>query len=333
MNLSYLAMMLSIDLLVLEATGPLGVAATTELAEAARLTHLGDGAAGIDVRVVGGETGTVALRGGLAVAATPLADAGAARPWVVVPGIGAAGPAEMERRLASTDVHRAADWLAAAVAGGSAVAASCTGTFVAGLAGALDGRLVTTTWWLAGFFGRRFPACRVDADRMTVRDGPVLTAGSALGHVDLLLELIGDELGERVAGAVAARAAASRRPSQAPFRRTAGYPDLDPGLAEVERYVLDRLDRPVRLAELAAAVHLSARTLDRRMQAATGLSPMRFVQRIRVEAALDLLRDRSLSMAQIAAAVGVADAAALHHLIRRATGQPPQAFRPGAARS
>jgi transcriptional regulator GlxA family with amidase domain len=50
-----------------------------------------------------------------------------------------------------------------------------------------------------------------------------------------------------------------------------------------------------------------------------------------VEAALDLLRDRALTMAQIAAAVGVADAAALHHLIRRATGQPPQAFRSGPA--
>lgn len=130
---------------------------------------------------------------------------------------------------------------------------------------------------------------------MTVRDGSVLTAGAVLGHVDLLLARISAELGKEVADAVVARVSASVRSSQAPFRRAEVYRDLDLDLAIVERYVLERLDRPVRLAELAAAAHVSPRTLTRRVHATTGMSPMRFVQRIRVEAALDMLRDRTPS--------------------------------------
>lgn len=322
--------MLAIDLLVLPGSGPVGVATTVDLAEALTRSRT-DGSRSVDLRVVGGDGGAVALRGGMSIPAIPLAETGSARPWVVIPGIGVSGATEVERRLNDHEVRAAAKWVASGARGGSRIAASCTGTFLAAEAGVLSDRTVTTTWWLAGVFAARYPRCRVDADRMLVRDGPVLTAGAALGHVDLLLALIEEEFGSTTAHAVSSRIAVAPRISQTPFRRSTVYRELDPDLVTVERYVLDHLDQPIRLAELAAAARLSSRTLTRRVQGATGLSPIQFVQRIRVETALDLLRDPHRSVTEVAHAVGLADASTLHRLLRRTTGQPPGWFRNGAA--
>ncbi|WP_084495290.1 GlxA family transcriptional regulator [Nocardia shimofusensis] len=323
--------MLEIDLLVVPGSGPVGVAATVDLAEAITRSHTGAHAS-VDVRVVGGDIGTIALRGGMSIPAIPLSDTGPARPWVVVPGIGESGATEVERRMNDPELRAAAAWLAAGSEGGSRVAASCTGTFLAAEAGVLHERTVTTTWWLAGLFAARYPRCRVDADRMLIRDGPALTAGAALGHVDLLLAIIEDEFGPAIAGIVSSRIAVAPRISQTPFRRSAVYRDLDPDLVTVERYVLDHLDQPIRLDELAAAAHMSSRTLARRVHAATGLSPIRFAQRIKVESALDLLRDPHRSVTEVAHAVGLADATTLNRLLRRTTGQPPGRFRTATAR-
>lgn len=323
--------MLEIDLLVVPGSGPVGVAATVDLSEAMARSRTGGGAP-VDLRVVGGEDGTVTLRGGMSIPAVPLSEAGPARPWVVIPGIGESGATEIERRLNEREMLSAAEWVGLRAGEGSRVAASCTGTFVAAEAGVLHERAVTATWWLAGLFAARYPRCRVDADRMVVRDGPVITAGAALGHVDLLLAIVEEEFGATTAHAVSSRIAVAPRISQTPFRRSTVYRDLDPDLVAVEHYVLDHLDQPIRLEQLAAAAHMSSRTLARRVHAATGLSPIRFVQRVKVESALDLLRDPHRSVTEVAHAIGLADASTLNRLLRRTTGQPPGRFRAVADR-
>ncbi|WP_016888833.1 GlxA family transcriptional regulator [Mycobacteroides abscessus] len=317
--------MLQIDLLVVAGSSPVGVATTLDMVEGLAASHLSPSEAQVDLRVVGGEEGHVVLRGGLVTPAVPLIEAGAPAPWVVVPGIGAAKPAELEDRLGDDDVQAAASWLGRART--SRVAASCTGTFMAAEAELLSGRFVTTTWWLSGLFARRYPTCHLDADRMLVRDGPVVTAGAALGHVDLLLAIVSDVFGPAAAQAASARSAASPRSSQAPFRSSAFYREVDPELAAIERYAIENMSRRVGLGELADAAKLSPRTLTRRVQAATGLSPLQFVQRIKVEAALYLLADPQRSVSEVARNVGLSDASTLNRLIRRTTGNSPSTFR------
>jgi transcriptional regulator GlxA family with amidase domain len=101
----------------------------------------------------------------------------------------------------------------------------------------------------------------------------------------------------------------------------------DPAVAAIESHVAARIDRPVRLADLACAAHLSPRTLARRVRQATGLSPMELVQRIRLDVALQLLQHSDATIADIANRVGFSDAASLHRLVKQATGQAPGAFR------
>jgi transcriptional regulator GlxA family with amidase domain len=281
----------------------------------------------IDLRFVGAhDDPTVPLRHGVSVDAVPL-DGLRPRTWAVVAGLGAAEPGQLDPRLARSDVQRAAAWLHDARARGTRLAASCTGVFVLGAAGALDDRRCTTTWWLTGVLARRHPRAVVDPDGLVVSDGPVTTAGAQLAAVDLALEIVAESCGPDLAEAVASRLAVARRHSQAPFRRSEAYSDVDPTVAAAEAFILANLDRSLRLDEIAAATHVSPRTLARRVEEAVGVSPMRFVRSIRVQTALGLLGRGGSNLSTIAERVGAADAASLGRMIRQVTGQPPSAFR------
>jgi transcriptional regulator GlxA family with amidase domain len=324
-----LASMIGLDLVVLEGAGPASVGVTIDVVDAAnRIADASpDGRARpIDLRIVTVRDRTVPLRGGLSIDAVGI-ERLRPRAWAVVAGLGAAGPTDLDARLAQPDVRYAASWLRDARAAGTRVAASCTGVFVVGAAGALDDRRCTTTWWLTGVLARRHPRALVEPDELVVSDGPVITAGAQFAAADLTLEIVAQSCGVGLADAVASRLAIARGHSQAPFRRSEVYSVVDPTVAAAESFILANLDRPLRLAEIAAATHVSSRTLARRIEEAVGVSPIRFVRSIRVETALRLLRHGGSSLATIAERVGAADAAALSRMIRQATGQPPSAFR------
>lgn len=89
----------------------------------------------------------------------------------------------------------------------------------------------------------------------------------------------------------------------------------------------DRLKRTITLDDAARALHMSTRTLARRIHAATGLSPRRLIQKIRLGGVLNLIEHTRLPLALVAESVGLSDAAVLHRLVVRHTGQSPGRFR------
>jgi transcriptional regulator GlxA family with amidase domain len=309
------------DILALRGSSLGGLAATGDALEAAN--RLGAEPA-FSWRVVSGSR-TASLRQGVTVAAEPFATARPAR-WIVVLGIGSAGPEEVEARLGQPDVAAAARWLRHAAANGSRIASACTGAFLLSEAGVLDGRRCTTSWWLQGLLARRTPAARVDADAMVAADDPVWTAGPAYAHLDLMLALLAEAASPEIAQSVGRRLSADRRLSQGAYIEPGGMgvSDLVSGL---EAAVSARLSQRIRVEDLAAATGVSPRTLGRRVQAETGLSPMRFVQKVRLEAALRLIRAGRLPLTRVAERVGLADAATLHRLVVRHTRRAPGSFR------
>ena len=98
-------------------------------------------------------------------------------------------------------------------------------------------------------------------------------------------------------------------------------------MAALEAFVAKNLKGTITLDEVASTLSLSARTLSRRVRAATGLSPRRFIQKIRLSSALHLIEQTRLPLDQVAERVGLADAAVLHRLVVRHTGQSPGRFR------
>jgi len=109
---------------------------------------------------------------------------------VVVPAIGYKMPAPLEAALARSDVQDATQVLRDYARRDVTMSAACIGTFVMAESGLLNGHTATTTWWLAPLFRRRYPEVALEDSSMIVSSGPFVTAGAALGHMDLALWLI-----------------------------------------------------------------------------------------------------------------------------------------------
>jgi transcriptional regulator GlxA family with amidase domain len=248
---------------------------------------------------------------------------------VVVPALGTLTPSDTEQALASGDGRAVVRALATIDPGRVRLAAACTGVFPLAETGLLNGRRVTTSWFLGTTFRKRYPTVEVDLDSMVVSDGPFLTAGAAFAHIDLALALVrraSPDLADRVARLLLI----DERPSQAAYVAY-GHLDHDDELVrEFERYVRRHLDEPADVASAAAAIGTSRRTLERRIRDSLGMSPLELVQRLRLERARFLRRTTELSTEDIALRIGYANADTLRALERRWSSTTRRA--PGTAR-
>lgn len=209
---------------------------------------------------------------------------------------------------------------------GVALAGACSGTFFLAEAGVLAGRDATTSWWLAPAFRARYPTVRLDESEALVVSGGVTTAGAALAHLDLALSLV-RQVSPTLSDVVADYLAVGDRPRQGDVMRSSLLPITDPVLSAFDRAVRDGLTDPLDLGQIARRIGVSQRTLQRLTSSVIGMTPVRYIQQVRLERAVNLLRTTDLSLAAIAHAVGYQDATTLGTLIRRRRGTTPTQLR------
>jgi len=250
----------------------------------------------------------------------PLAPLPRVRPDVVlVPALGAKTPEALDATLARGDVGEVGEVLRAWAAAGAQVAAACTATFVLGEAGILDRRHATTTWWLAPYFRQRFPLVKLDDAQMIVDSRGVVTAGTAMAHLDLALWLVRRQ-SPSLARTVARHLVYDARPSQAAYVMPDHLAHADPLVERFEQWARRHL-ADFSLPAAARGVGASERTLERRLRAVLGRSPLSFVRDLRVERAVHRLQTTQDSIDEIAAAVGYEDGVTLRTLLRKKTGR------------
>lgn len=303
-------------MLVLDHVFDLGLAAVLDAFQTANELN---GMAGLtptrfDVRVVGVRR-SVRTAQGFRVPVRHYAG-GRAPDCVVVPAIGYKLPGPLEAALARPDVADAAALLRLWSRRGATVTAACIGTFVLAESGLLNGLQATTTWWLAPLFRQRYPDVDVDESKMIVKSGRVVTAGAALSHMDLALWLIRG-VSPELASLTAKYLIVDSRPSQSAYALSDHLIHADPLVQRFERWARTRLADGFSLDDAARAVGASKRTLARRMQAVLGRSPLSYVQSLRVERAVHLLRTGDATVDEVAAQVGYADGATLRVLLRK----------------
>lgn len=250
--------------------------------------------------------------------------------WVVVPALNTKMPESLVRSLDRADVLQAKAQLLAWHRGGAHIAASCIGTFLLAETGLLDGHNATTTWWLGSLFRHRYPQVRLDKSRMLVSSGNLVTAGAAMGHLDLALWLI-RKASPELALLVARYLLADIRSSQAQYIIPDHVAHVDPLVARFEKWARTQLTTGFSLQGAAKALATSPRSLQRRTEAVLGKSPMAYFQDLRVEYAQQLLRGGELDINAIAAAVGYVDGATLRSLMRRRLGRGVRELRAGYA--
>lgn len=239
--------------------------------------------------------------------------------WAILPALNTKLPEQLLASLQRSDLIEARMQLLAWHGAGTRIAAACIGTFQLAETGLLNGRDATTTWWLGPLFRQRYPEVRLDESRMLVPAGDVVTAGAAIGHLDLALWLIGQASPE-LAAIVARYLLADLRSSQAQYIIPDHLARADPLIDRFERWARGRLAAGFSLQAAAQALGTSPRTLQRRAEAVLGKSPLAYFQDLRVEHAQRLLRG-GLDLDSIAVEVGYADGATLRRLVRRRLGR------------
>ncbi|MEU3605102.1 helix-turn-helix domain-containing protein [Streptomyces sp. NPDC035033] len=217
----------------------------------------------------------------------------------------------------------------AAHAAGARVASLCTGAFVLGAAGLLDGRRATTHWAHAGELARRHPAATVDPDVLYVDEGDVLTSAGKAAAMDLCLHLVRLDHGSADANKIARRLVVPphRDGGQAQFIST---PLPAPGhhpLADLFPWALERLDRPLTVEDMARRARMSSRHLARHFKHLTGTTPLHWLHTQRVRRAQELLETTDATVDAIAAATGMGTATTLRRHFHRSVGVPPDAYR------
>lgn len=212
---------------------------------------------------------------------------------------------------------------------GARVASLCTGAFVLAAAGLLDGRRATTHWAHTRALAARYPQVTVDPDVLYVDNGSVLTSAGKAAAMDLCLHLVRLDHGSSIANTLARRLVVPphRDGGQAQFVTT---PVPAPGnhpLAELFPWVIERLDHPLTVEDLARQARMSSRNLGRHFRSVTGTTPLQWLVTQRIRHAQELLETTDDSVDTIAAATGMGTATTLRRHFNRTVGVPPDTYR------
>jgi transcriptional regulator GlxA family with amidase domain len=246
--------------------------------------------------------------------------------WII-PGLGLDKISAIETRVRREDVRVAINAIRLHVKNEGNVAAACSSVFLLREAALLDGKRVTTSWWLAPELKRSTPKCIVNADRMVCVDGQLTTAGAAFAQTDLMLHLIRVLCGNALADAVSKILLVDGRQAQAPFLVPEAFSNGDDLIGRLAVYIEDALPHLPKVGDLAKEFFMTERTLARRIQKATGQSTLALMQSVKQRRARTLLESSRLTVEQIAAVVGYQDATALRRLMQKFAGANPSKFR------
>ena len=209
------------------------------------------------------------------------------------------------------------------------VASVCVGAFILAAAGLLDGRRATTHWMYAPELQRRHPKIQVDGDRIFTRDDRIWTSAGITAGIDLALSLIEEDLGKTVARTVARQLVVYHRRAGGQMQFSSMLrldPDSD-RMRRVMSFMRENLERSLTLERLADVANLSVRQFGRSFFKATGTTPAKLVERLRVESAKPRIEEGHESLDTIARSVGFADTDRMRHACLRVLGQTPRALR------
>jgi len=275
-----------------------------------------------DVRIVSSNRKPIVYANGVTI--TPTATIQKCKPdIIIVPSL----DEQIEDGLKQNAVYIA--WLRKRFQDGTHVSSLCTGAFVLGAAGILDGKQATTHWYFADQFKKRFPLARLREDQVIVDEGNVVTCGAATSFLNLIIYLVGKYFGHELA------VHASKiflidmdRPSQLPYRIfSPAIAHNDAAIARCQDFISHYLKTNLQLEALAKQAGMSPRNFSRRFKAATGNSVTGYIQKLRIEASKRLFEDSDRSAAEVTELVGYNDERSFRRLFKHHTGLSPRNYR------
>ncbi|ERK08973.1 MAG: GlxA family transcriptional regulator [Pantoea sp.] len=211
------------------------------------------------------------------------------------------------------------------------VAGICTGAFVLAQAGLLSERRATTHWAYAQSLKTLHPTIRTEDDLIYIIDHQIWTSAGMTAGLDMVLAMVEKDHGSEVARSIAQRMVMNQRRSggQRQHSELLALSPRSDRLQTAIEYIRSNLTKSLSVEQLADAVHLSSRQLNRLFLAETGKSPARVIERLRLEAARLLIEQTRLSLDVVARDSGFRDRRHMRDVFMRGYGIPPQALRTG----
>jgi len=221
------------------------------------------------------------------------------------------------------------DALRQAAARGATLLSLCSGAFLLGAAGLLDGRRCTTHWRHVDDLAAHHPEALIDPDVLFVDDGTIITSAGTAAGIDACLHLVRRELGGVVATRIARRMVVppQRDGGQRQFVDSPVPECVADSLQPLLVWMVEQLDQDHTVNTLARRAKLSPRTFARRFQTETGTTPQRWLATQRVLAARTLLEQSALGIDEVARRCGFGSAALLRHHFHRTIGVAPNDYR------
>lgn len=212
---------------------------------------------------------------------------------------------------------------------GTKICSVGTGSYLLAEAGLLDGRPATTHWHYFERFQQRYPAVTLKSRHLITQSGSIYCVGSVNSIADLMVHLVEEWFGSRVARAVENQFSPEIRQ---PFReaawqdepRTAHHDEL---VLEAQQWLQDHFSEKVQIDTLAQRLGLSTRTLNRRFKLATGMTPLGYLRTLRMTEARELLRHSNLGIGEIGWRVGLPDGGYFARQFRTHSGMTPLQYR------
>ncbi|SHF28313.1 transcriptional regulator, AraC family with amidase-like domain [Acidocella aminolytica 101 = DSM 11237] len=305
-----IAIFLFEDFQILDATGPI---AAFEIAE-----RIAPGS--YHLKVLSMEGGTVRSSSGITIDSA-IADSSQSLDTLIV--VGGKGS-----RQAMHD-HESTAYLRARAENTRRLCSVCSGAFLLAAAGLLEGKRATTHWHRSEELQRLFPAIRVEADRIHIRDGTIWTSAGISAGIDLALALTAEDLGEAIAKRVAQQMVVYyRRPGgQSQFSALAELGSDATSFSSLFEYMRTHLSERLTVEQLAAHIAMSPRNFARAFVREVGISPAKAVERLRLEVARERVETSREPIEQIASSTGFNDPERMRRAFVRHFGQPPQALR------
>jgi transcriptional regulator GlxA family with amidase domain len=264
-----------------------------------------------------GQTGTTS---GLALATTPLPDSDIPIDTLIV-----AGGRGVNKACEDADL---VDWIRRRSVKARRTASVCSGAFLLAEAGLLEGRRAVTHWHRCGEFSKRFPKVKLEPDPIFIQDGDIWTSAGVTAGIDLTLALVEADLGRRLALAVARELVVFlKRPGgQAQFSTMLTLQESGERFDRLHGWIMDNLRADLSLPALADRANMSTRSFSRHYRQATGRTPARAVEDIRIETVRRLL-EQGLSVRQAGIRCGFGSEETLRRSFLKTFGTTPQAFR------
>jgi transcriptional regulator GlxA family with amidase domain len=301
---------------LLDVTGPFQV-----FASANDLVLEAGGRPPYDLQVVARSGAQVTASAGLKLSTRPLPRAGVAVDTLLV-----AGGQGVEAAAADPVII---EWVQKRAKRARRIASVCTGAFLLAASGLLDGRRATTHWSYCAELARRFPKVRVESDPIFVRDGPVWSSAGVTAGIDLALALVEEDLGPTLALAVARYLVVfMKRPGgQAQFSTALSLQAADDKFGALHEWINNHLADELPLPVLADQAGMSERSFSRHYAEATGVTPARAIERLRVEAARQLLCESGQPAKRIAQRCGFGSEETMRRSFLRLLAVTPQDYR------